>query len=167
MAKAKTAIIRRRRAPAKKTNVKRRKKTMASKVKPIVLPGAASIAFLAPYLQKSKATGTPVLDLVRADIENFDTDASIQRIKTALPKVAGLAAAGVVLKETKLIGKYSGVGSDIALGLGLGTLGKAILDPPSSPNSLMSQRGGRIIDMQRQANGGYGMRNNPYDYGGS
>lgn len=167
MAKAKTVITRRRRAPAKKTHSRRHKRTMASKVKPIVLPGAASIAFLAPYLQKSKATGTSVLDLIRADIENFNTDASIGRIKTALPKVAGLAAAGVVLKETKLIGKYSGVGSDIALGLGLGTLAKAILDPPGSAHSMMSQRGGRIIDMQHQANGGYAIRNNPYDYGGS
>jgi len=101
------------------------------------------------------------MELIQQDIENFNTEDATERVKVAVPKVAGLVVGGVVLKETKLLGKYSTLGAELAMGLGLGTLAKAVIDPPELAHSMRSQRGGRIIDMQQQANGGYTA--NPYE----
>jgi len=161
MAKKASPVKRRRRAPAKKTRT-RRKKTMMSKISKFASPAGIGLGFLGPYLKRSKETGTSVIDLIKADIENFDSAAASERVKTALPGVGVTIGAGVVLKEMKLLGAYNKLASDLILGFGVGTLGKSVLDPPTGGQTL--QRGGRIVDMQRQANGGYAMRN-PYEGG--
>lgn len=165
MAKA-TAVktVKRRRSSPKKTTRKRTKKTMLTKMKKLALPAGAGVALYAPYAKRAKETGQTILALVQQDIENFNTEDATERVKVAVPKVAGLVIGGIVIKEAKLLGKYSTLAAEISMGLGLGTLAKAVIDPPDSPNSLRTARGGRIIDMEGR-NGGYAMKRNPYDGG--
>jgi len=164
MAKKKTAPVRRRRYTPRKKTTRRRKKTMLSKVTKFSLPAGAGISFLAPYLKRSKQTGKPVMDLLKEDIENFDTTAAVDRLKSSLGQVAVPLGVGVVVKQTRVAGKYSTLAGDFLMGMGIGTAMKAIIDPPELPHSMRSQRGGRIIDMQQQANGSYAAKN-PYEGG--
>ncbi len=162
--KAKTTSVRRRRYTPRKKTTRRRKKTMLSKVTKLSLPAGAGISFLAPYLKRSKATGKPVMDLLKEDIENFDTTAAVNRLKGSLGEIAVPLGAGVVVQQTRVAGKYSTLAGDFLMGMGIGTALKAIIDPPELPHSMRSQRGGRIIDMQPQANGVY-VAKNPYEGG--
>ena len=162
MAKAKAPVRRKRTSPKRKTR-KRTKKTMLTKAKKLALPAGAGIALYAPYAKRAKDTGQTIFELVQQDIENFNTEDATERVKTAVPQVAGLVVGGIVLKETKLLGKYSGLAAELTMGLGLGTLAKAVIDPPDSPNSLRTARGGMIIDMQKTADGRFAI--NPYEGG--
>lgn len=113
------------------------KKSMVTKIKPFVLPGGALLAFLAPYMKRAAGPDVTIVDLLKADLENFDAKEAMKRLTGAAGTIAIPAIAGVAIKETRILGKVSSIGADLLLGLAIGAAGKAILDPPNT----MSKRG--------------------------
>lgn len=77
-----------------------------------------------------------MFDLMKDDVKNFNKDDAITRVKANAPMIAGLIVGGKVVQHTKIIPKgLSPIVADLMMGAGVGTLAKAILDPPTvNPN---------------------------------
>lgn len=96
-----------------------------------MFPTAAGAAFLVPYYNRSKASGTSIPTLLKQDVENFNKDEALERVKKSAPMIAGLIIGGKAVKTLKPLPKgLSGITGDLMLGAGVGTLAKAVLDPP-------------------------------------
>lgn len=128
-AKAKPPVKKRKAAPKVKPR-RKGKKNMMTKIRPFALPVAAALAFLAPYMKKAIGDAT-VVGLIKTDIENFDSKEAMKRLTGAAGEIIVPGLIGTVIKETRVIGKFSSIGADLLIGLAIGTAGKAILDPPT------------------------------------
>lgn len=101
-------------------------------------PTGVLLGFLIPYKQRSDITGSSIMALMQQDIKNFNTNEAIARVKDkdnmkkyGIPLVVGVAGKEIVKATVTGKGKkYALLGTDLALGWGIGSLAKTILDPP-------------------------------------
>ncbi len=131
-------------APRKrKTTAKRTgKKGTLAKLKKFAIPGAAGLTFYGAYVKRAetlyaqkKITEKSVFQAIQYDIKNFNGAAAMNRIQSQAGNIATPLLASWIVKETKILGKYSGIGADLLAGFGIGVGAKAILDPPENDNS--------------------------------
>lgn len=125
------------------------KRSLKSKVAKLMLPAGATLATLAPYFKRSKETGVGVLDLIQDDIKNWNSKDAIERLKKAFPAIGILTAGGFVTKELRVAGSWSNLMGDLLIGLGVGTMVKAALDPPGASPELIAKASGGVKQITR------------------
>ena len=139
---------RRRRGRGTRKFSSRSKKGILSKLMPYAMPGAAGITFYMAYTKRSKElfdAGTiqkdSVYDAIMYDVNNFDGTASWNRITDSknIQSYGLPIAAGWGIKKF-IGGTPAKLFGNILIGLGVGTLGKVVLDPP-----VENQRRGAAI----------------------
>ncbi|SNQ60041.1 hypothetical protein MNV_1540002 [Candidatus Methanoperedens nitroreducens] len=54
----------------------------------------------------------------------------MKRLQSNAGEIIAPLVGGWAVKETRVLGKYSGIAADILIGLGIGVGAKAVLDPP-------------------------------------
>lgn len=54
----------------------------------------------------------------------------MKRLQSQAGEIAAPLVGGWAVKETHILGKYSGIAGDILAGIGIGVGAKAVLDPP-------------------------------------
>ncbi len=67
----------------------------------------------------------------------------MQRLQNNAGEIIAPLVGGWAVKETRVLGKYSGIAGDILVGLGIGVGAKAVLDPPMEKDGS-DQPGGDI-----------------------
>ena len=151
----------------RKTTARRKKpKGMLAKMKKFAMPGTAGVTFYASYLKRAdelftagKITKKSVYSAVEYDVKNFDVDDALDRLKDNAGEIATPVLAGMLVKETKIAGKHSGLVADILTGLAAGKAAKVLLDPPiagaAPPARQIAQKttqpaatGGQVIDLR-------------------
>lgn len=127
----------------RKTGGRKKPRGILAKVKKFAFPGAAGITFYSSYLKRADElftagliTQKSVFSAIEYDVKNFDANAAMDRLKVAAPKIVVPSLVGVVVKETKIAGKYSGLVKDLMVGMAAGTAAKAALDPPLNQTSI-------------------------------
>ena len=134
MAKKKsgTKSRKRPRQTTRSNSPKRRKKSLKAKVSPYVFPTSLAAAFLVPYYNRSKSSGTGMIELMKQDVQNFNKDDAINRVKDNAAVIGVLVGGGAAIKKIKPIPKgMSNIVGDAMVGAGLGTLAKVVIDPPT------------------------------------
>jgi len=151
----------------RKTTAKRKKpKGMLAKMKKFAMPGTAGVTFYAAYIKRAdelftagKIAKKSVYSAVEYDVKNFDVDDAMDRLKDNAGEIVAPVIAGMLVKETKVAGKHSGLVADILTGLAAGKAGKVLLDPPiagAAPPARLSEQktiqpaatGGQVIDLR-------------------
>ncbi|KPQ42194.1 MAG: hypothetical protein MPEBLZ_03244 [Candidatus Methanoperedens nitroreducens] len=124
---------RKRKVTAKRTG----KKGTLAKLKKFAIPGAAGLTFYGGYVKRAeelftagKITEKSVFKAIEYDFKNFNGTDAMNRVKSQAGEIIAPVAVGWGIKETKILGKYSGIAADLLTGFGIGVGAKAILDPP-------------------------------------
>lgn len=139
-----------------KEKVKRRiPKGIMAKVKKFVLPGTAGVTFYAAYIKRAEdlfnqglISEKSVFKAIEYDIKNFNTNDAMGRLKNNAGEIITPFLGGFLMKETKILGKYTGVAADALFGMGIGVGAKTILDPPV----IQSQK--RMVQVKTQTGNG-------------
>lgn len=128
---------RKRKVTAKRTG----KKGMLSKLNKFALPGAAGLTFYGAYVKRAEDLFTAgkipeksVFKAIEYDIKNFNGTDAMKRVQSQAGEIATPLIASWAVKETKILGKYSGIAADLLAGFGVGIGAKAVLDPPVNIN---------------------------------
>jgi hypothetical protein len=155
----------RRSVTAKRTGGKRPAKGLIAGLKPLVLPAATLATIYMKYTDRAtKLTaagalnkdGTPVkgvFDAIMYDLQNRPTTKVIDRVKAQAGSIVAPALIGVATqyttKKIKMNGKLkqaANLGAEGLIGMGIGNLINAILDPPDPVGGIKSQAG-NVIQM--------------------
>lgn len=134
---------RKRKVTAKRTG----KKGTLAKLKKFAIPGAAGLTFYGGYVKRAeelftagKITEKSVFKAIEYDFKNFNGTDAMNRVKSQAGEIATPLIAGWAVKETKVLGKYSGIAADLLTGFGIGVGAKAILDPPITNNNAKAAK---------------------------
>lgn len=131
-------MVRKKTAPAKaKTRVRRRARSLLGKLKPYAIPIGASAAFVPPYMARPEG----IVEAIKFDLANFSMSAASTRVQANIGGIAAPIVAGIVVGGTRVLGKHSRLVGDLAVGFGVGTLAKTILDPPAASTAGMVRNG--------------------------
>lgn len=148
---------RKRKITAKRTG----KKGTLSKLKKFALPGAAGLTFYGAYVKRAedlanagKIPEKSVFKAIEYDVKNFNGTDAMNRVKTQAGEIATPLIASWAVKETHILGKYSGIAADLLAGFGVGIGAKAVLDPPintGGSNGLISVKKTSSTEIQTHA----------------
>ncbi|MBA7588257.1 hypothetical protein ES708_30311 [subsurface metagenome] len=106
---------------------RRKAKTIIGKLRPYAMPIGAAAGFVPPYLGHPEG----IIGAIQADITKFSMTDATARLKANVGDIATPIIAGVIISGSNILGKYSRPVGDLAIGFGLGTGAKTILDPPA------------------------------------
>jgi hypothetical protein len=139
---------RRRKVTAKRTG----KKGTLAKLKKFAIPGAAGLTFYGAYVKRAEDLFTAgkipeksVFKAIEYDLKNFNGTDAMNRVKAQAGEIATPLIASWAVKETKILGKYSGIAADLLAGFGIGVGAKAVLDPPINGNGSVRNNTGAAI----------------------
>lgn len=135
-----------------------------NKLKKFALPGAAGLTFYGAYVKRAddllktgKIPEKSVFKAIEYDIKNFNGTDAMERVKKQGGEILTPLVASWGIKETKILGKYSGLAADLLAGFGVGIGAKAVLDPPinSGVNGvgngrIMATSSNSIVESQTQ-----------------
>lgn len=119
--------------------VRRKVRGFVAKLRPYAMPGGMALGFVPPYMARPEG----VIEAIKVDIQNFEMQAALDRLQGNIGGIAAPIGLGVLLGETRLIGKHSRVAGDILIGFGLGTAAKTFLDPPMNGTRTAISRSAR------------------------
>ena len=135
---------RKRKVTAKRTG----KKGTLNKLKKFAMPAAAGLTFYGAYVKRAEdlfnAGSIPeksVFKAIEYDVKNFNGTDAMNRVKAQAGEIATPLIASWAVKETHILGKYSGIAADLLAGFGIGVAGKAVLDPPITTGSNRTSTG--------------------------
>lgn len=129
----------------------RRAKGTLIKVKKYAAVGGAGLSFIGIYTKRAadlKAQGAMlngkvvdgIIDAIQYDLKNFDTTNSMNKLKSNVGEIATPAVLGWAVKETKILGKYSGLAGDLLIGAAGGiALATALDDKPQARTMAIQQ----------------------------
>ncbi len=133
------------------------KKGTLAKLKKYAIPGSAALTFYGAYVKRAEdlfAQGSipekSVFKAIEYDVKNFNGTDAMNRVKSQAGEIATPLIASWAVKETKILGKYSGIAADLLAGFGIGVGAKAILDPPANSSGIRSRSNSVIKVVQTQ-----------------